>query len=86
MADILGKAKIIFAAAGTDLSQVVRALHFHADLGGFRSAYAAWAREIGGGGLPFSAIAVSPDLFVPGASLIVDLWGHVPGTASGHAG
>ena len=44
------------------------------------------SKIIGGGGLPFSAIAVSPDLFVPGASLIVDLWGHVPGTASGHAG
>lgn len=86
MADILDKAKVIFTAAGTDLSQVVRALHFHSDLDGFRSAYAAWTREIGDGGLPFTAIGVSPHLFVPGASLIVDLWGHVPGPCAGTAG
>ena len=37
MADILAKATRIFAAAGSSLDQVVRALHFHADLAQFRS-------------------------------------------------
>jgi hypothetical protein len=30
-------------------------------------------------GIPFSAIEVDDDLFVPGAGVILDLWGHVPG-------
>ena len=29
-------------------------------------------------GIPFSAIEVDANLFVPGASVILDLWGHVP--------
>jgi enamine deaminase RidA (YjgF/YER057c/UK114 family) len=83
MTDILAKAAIIFEAAGTDLTQVVRALHFHADLADFRSAHAAWQATVGHAGLPFSAIGVSPQMFVPGASLLVDLWGHVPGQPPG---
>jgi enamine deaminase RidA (YjgF/YER057c/UK114 family) len=77
MADILGKARKIFAAAGTDLNNVVRALHFHADLEDFHAAYLEWRQEHG---VPFSAVEVAPDLFVPGARLIVDLWGYTPST------
>ncbi|MEO8925380.1 MAG: RidA family protein, partial [Caldimonas sp.] len=79
MVDIHAKATKIFAAAGTDLSQVVRALHFQADLADFRSIYMAWDAGSRQFGLPFSAVQVAPDLFVPGARLILDLWGFVPG-------
>lgn len=67
MADILGKARRIFAAAGGDLEHVVRVLQFHSDMGDFP-----------GAGLPFTAIKTGGKLFAPGARLIVDLWGSVP--------
>lgn len=79
MTDILAKAKRIFAAAGTSLDQTVRALHFHADLAQFRSGFMAWDDDLRRLGIPFSAIEVDADLFVPGAGVILDLWGHVPG-------
>ena len=71
MADILGKARKIFAAAGSDLENTVRVLQFHADLGDFPDTFAEWRSAIGDVGLPFSAIEVG------GTSLIVDLWGSV---------
>ncbi len=79
MTDILAKARRICEAAGTDLGQVTRALHFHADLRAFRGGYMAWDAGLRKAGLPFSAIEVAPDLFVPGAGVILDLWGFVPG-------
>jgi hypothetical protein len=79
MAHVLGQAARIFAAAGSDLSQVTRALQFHADLADFRSCYFAWDEALRREGLPFSAVEVDADLFAPGARVIVDLWGHVPG-------
>jgi hypothetical protein len=79
MTDILGKAKHIFAAAGTGLDQTVRVLHFQADLAQFRSGFMAWDEDLRRLGIPFSAIEVDDDLFVPGAGVILDLWGHVPG-------
>lgn len=78
MADILVKAGKIFAAAGTDLAHVTRALHFHSRLQNFRQGYMAWDPALRSAGLPFTAIQVAPELFVPGASVILDLWGHVP--------
>jgi enamine deaminase RidA (YjgF/YER057c/UK114 family) len=78
MADILAKATTIFKAAGTDLSQVVRALQFHTDLAGFHGAYMAWDKDLREAGLPFSAIEVADTLFVPGASVMLDLWGYAP--------
>ncbi|MGH7071722.1 MAG: RidA family protein [Acetobacteraceae bacterium] len=78
MADILGKARKIFAAAGTGLDNVIRALHFQTRLNGFASVYEQWRQAIGDSGLPFSAVQVHPSLFVPGAELIVDLFGYVP--------
>lgn len=79
MADILAKAERIFAAAGSSLDQVVRALHFHADLTQFRSGFMAWDEGLRNRGIPFSAVEVGQNLFVPGAGVILDLWGHVPG-------
>ena len=77
MADILEKAGKIFAAAGSDLNNVVRALHFQTDLSTFSNAYEKWRMVIGDVGLPFSSVQVNPSLFVPGAELIVDLIGYV---------
>jgi enamine deaminase RidA (YjgF/YER057c/UK114 family) len=79
MVDILAKATRIFTAAGSSLDQAVRALHFHADLAQFRSGFMAWDEDLRHLGIPFSAIEVDANLFVPGASVILDLWGHVPG-------
>ena len=79
MTDILAKATRVFAAAGSSLDQVVRAIHFHADLAQFRSGFMAWDEDIRRLGLPFSAVEVDADLFVPGARVVLDLWGHVPG-------
>lgn len=78
MVDALGKASRIFAAAGSDLSMVTRALQFHADLRDFRSCWLAWDATLRQRGLPFSAVVVSDSLFVPGARVILDLWGCVP--------
>jgi hypothetical protein len=78
MAGTLGKARKIFDAAGSDLEHVVRVLQFHSDLGDFPDSYREWRGATGDAGPPFSAIEVGRDLFVPGASHIVDLWGSVP--------
>lgn len=75
MEDILAKARKVFRAAGSDLGNAVRALHFHTDLADFHSAYLPWREALGGAGVPFSAVEVAPQAFVPGARLIVDLWG-----------
>lgn len=78
MRDVLEKARKIFAAAGTDLQNVVRALHFHSDLGTFKDAYPEWETVLGQKGVPFAAVEVNSNLFVPGAGLILDLWGYAP--------
>lgn len=78
MRNILAKARTIFAAAGTDLSQVTRALQFHASLHDFRSAYLQWDAALREAGLPFSAVEVDDPLFAPGARVVLDVWGHVP--------
>lgn len=78
MADILSKAKTILAAAGSDLRNVVRALHFHSNLEDFHACYGEWRNELASLGVPFSAVEVAPEPFVPGARLIVDLWGYTP--------
>lgn len=78
MDDVLGKARKIFSAAGADLRNVVRALHFHSDLNTFSDAYTAWEPILGDQGVPFSAVEVNSNLFVPGAGIILDLWGYAP--------
>jgi enamine deaminase RidA (YjgF/YER057c/UK114 family) len=78
MRDMLAKAERIFGAAGSDLSQVVRALHFHKDLTDFRRGFMAWDAGLRKQGLPFSAIDVGTELFLPGIDVILDLWGYVP--------
>jgi enamine deaminase RidA (YjgF/YER057c/UK114 family) len=79
IADILGKARGIFAAAGSELENVVRVLQFHADLGDFDDTCTEWCAALGDAALPFSAVETGADANVPGAGLLVDLWGCVPG-------
>lgn len=74
--EILVKADKIFKAAGTELSNIVRALQFHTDLKSFNGTFSEWTKAVGAAGVPFSAVQVAPSLFVPGASVIVDLWGY----------
>ena len=60
--EVVEKARPLFAAAGTELSNVVRALVFHAGRGGLAEAR-----------LPFRFTAVEVQ-----AGLTVDLWGYAP--------
>lgn len=61
--EVVHKARPVFAEAGTDVSNVVRALVFHAGSGGFSEAR-----------LPFRFTAVEVQ-----AGLTVDFWGYTPG-------
>jgi len=80
MANILDKARTIFSAAGGRLEEdVVRVLQFHSDLSTFYDTYLEWEDVIGDAGLPFSAVQVNDAIFTPGAALLVDLWGYIPG-------
>jgi enamine deaminase RidA (YjgF/YER057c/UK114 family) len=78
MADILGKAEQVFAAAGSDLRHVLRVLQFHVDVGDFAESWSAWEPALRGAGLPFSAVETGVEPFVPGARLVADFWGAVP--------
>jgi enamine deaminase RidA (YjgF/YER057c/UK114 family) len=60
--EAMEKAKRILAAAGTDLSSVVRALYFHSRKTGLDDP-----------GFPFSAVEI-----LPGSDLTIDLWGSLP--------
>src|SRR6185369_16106532 len=60
--EVVEKAKPVFAEAGTELSNVVRALVFYAGRGG-----------VAGASLPFRFTAVEVQ-----AGLTVDLWGYAP--------
>jgi enamine deaminase RidA (YjgF/YER057c/UK114 family) len=79
MVEILAEATRIFIAAGSSLDQVVRAIHFHADLAQFRSGFMAWDEGLRRLRIPFSAVEVDTNLFVPGGSVLLNLWGYVPG-------
>ena len=60
--EVLEQATRIFAAAGTDLSSVVRALYFHSG-----------NTELHDPGFPFSAVEV-----LPGSDVTIDLWANLP--------
>jgi enamine deaminase RidA (YjgF/YER057c/UK114 family) len=74
---MLRQAQRICEAAGTSLSNVVRAQQFHTDLRDFGGAWQAWQQNLPGQYIPFSAIEV-PALAVPGAVVMLDLWAYVP--------
>jgi enamine deaminase RidA (YjgF/YER057c/UK114 family) len=79
MEHILGAAEEICSAAGTSLRNVVRAQHFHSDLGELYGAYGVWRHHFPDLPVPLSAVQVPGPLPVPGTSVIVDLWVYAPG-------
>ena len=62
LGEVVAKARPVFAEAGTELSNVVRALVFHAD-----------GRALAEASLPFRFTAIEVQ-----AGLTVDLWGYAP--------
>ncbi len=64
-------------AAGTSILNVVRVQQFHTDIRDFYPAYKVWERRLGRP-LPFSAIEVPAPLPVPDATVLMDIWAHVP--------
>lgn len=75
---LLDLAGAIATAAGTSLENVVRAHHFHTDLGEFYPAHRAWQTLLPGQPIPFGAIGVPAPMPVPDTSLLLDLWLYAP--------
>jgi enamine deaminase RidA (YjgF/YER057c/UK114 family) len=78
---ILEKAETICGAAGTALTNVVRAQQFHTELSEFYPAYSAWRHRLASQALPCSAIGVPGPMPIPGCSILMDLWVYAPGNA-----
>lgn len=76
---ILEKAEKICAAAGTSLSNVVRAQQFHTDLSEFHAAHNGWRERLGARALPLSATGVPGPMLIPGCGLLMDLCIYAPG-------
>lgn len=75
---IIGSIEKLCVAAGTSLSNVVRVLQFHTDIGEFYPVYKVWERKLGGRPVPFSAVEVPSPLPLPGASLLIEAWAYAP--------
>lgn len=74
---LLDLAEEACARAGATLRNVVRIGQMHTDLAEFVPACRAWQRRLPGRPLPISAARV-PALPVPGCTVQLDLWIHVP--------
>ena len=77
MRRLLGIAEHTCRAAGTSLTQVVRAHQFHRDIGDVPATQRAWQVQCPGLPVPFGAVGVPAPLPVTEADLILDLWVHV---------
>lgn len=75
---ILRNAQKICEAAGTSLSNVVRAQQFHTDLRDFYDVHRIWQEHLPGQPIPFSAVEVPSPMPVPGCALQMDLWVYAP--------
>ena len=75
---IIGNIEKLCVAAGTSLSNVVRVLQFHTDIGEFYPVYKVWERRLGGRPVPFSAVEVPAPLPVPGATVLIEAWAYAP--------
>jgi enamine deaminase RidA (YjgF/YER057c/UK114 family) len=75
---IIGNIQSLCQAAGTSLSNVVRVLQFHTDIGEFYPVYKVWERRLGGRPVPFSAVEVPAPLPVPGATVLIEAWAYAP--------
>jgi enamine deaminase RidA (YjgF/YER057c/UK114 family) len=78
MQAILRTAEEICGAAGTSLTQTLRAHHFFGDLTAFSASQKAWQRAVPGMPVPFGAVRVPAPLPVPGCDVTVDLWIYCP--------
>jgi enamine deaminase RidA (YjgF/YER057c/UK114 family) len=65
-------------AAGTTLANVVRAQHFHTDLGEVYPALRTWNERLPGVPLPFGAVGTPQTMPVPGTTIMLDLWAYAP--------
>src|SRR6478736_7090832 len=74
---IIGNIEKLCVAAGTSLSNVVRVLQFHTDIGEFYPVYKVWERRLGGRPVPFAAVEVPSPLPVPGATVLIEAWAYV---------
>jgi enamine deaminase RidA (YjgF/YER057c/UK114 family) len=75
---LLDLAEETCARAGTSLANVTRIQQFHTDLAELPAACRAWSRRLRGRPLPVSAVQVPAPLVVPGCTIQLDLWVHVP--------
>ena len=66
------------AAAGSNLTNVVRVLMFFTDISDFYPVYKVWERRLGGRPVPFSAVEVPSPLPVPGARVLIEAWAYAP--------
>lgn len=76
MSALLGHARTICEAGGTDLEHVTRAMQFHSELKDFPHTLYAWRRE-GIEAVPYCAVRVAAHP-VPQCSLTLDLWAYAP--------
>ncbi len=77
MRSILNAAEEISRAAGTSLTNVVRAHHFVADLNTVYPMLRIWQEKLGTAPIPFGAVRTS--LPIPGCDVVMDMWAYRPG-------
>jgi enamine deaminase RidA (YjgF/YER057c/UK114 family) len=75
---VLGYAEALCKAAGTDMTQALRALYFVAEIGDFAGIARAWSQLTGGRPHPFVCVETPPAMPAPGARLIADFWLYIP--------
>jgi len=73
---ILAAAADICTAAGTSLPNVTRAHHFVRDLTVVHPALRVWQERLQSAPIPFGAVRTP--LYVPGCSLLLDMWAYCP--------
>jgi enamine deaminase RidA (YjgF/YER057c/UK114 family) len=78
MAYLLAVADAVCRQAGTSLANVVRIQQMHTDLSEFYPACKVWQSCLPGLPLPMAAFQVPAPLLVPGCTVQLDLWVHVP--------
>jgi enamine deaminase RidA (YjgF/YER057c/UK114 family) len=78
MEHLLSVADAVCRKAGTSLAHVVRIQQVHTDLAEFYPACQLWQSRLPGMPLPISAFQVPAPLMVPGCTVQLDLWVHVP--------
>jgi enamine deaminase RidA (YjgF/YER057c/UK114 family) len=76
MRAILDAAEEVCRAAGSSISNVVRAHHFVSDLNSVYPALRIWQTKLDGAPIPFGAVRTS--LPIPGCDIVLDMWAYRP--------